>query len=59
MIQWGRTLRPRISTKLIKKELERNLHQPKSGQVLEYPDTFEKKVMLLNDPRTIQVLEIQ
>jgi hypothetical protein len=47
-----------ISTDIIKRDIEKRLRNPNAGQALEYPKTFEQKVILLNDPRTIQKLEI-
>ncbi len=47
-----------ISTSLIKRDIENKLRNPSSGGAVAYPRTFEEKVVLLNDPRTIQKLEI-
>ena len=59
LLRRGLVLRAGISTELIKKELERNLKQTgPAPSIPEYPRTFEQKLVLLNDPRTIQKLEI-
>lgn len=51
-----RRFRCNISTDIIKRDIERRLRNPNSKSALEYPRTFEQKVVLLNDPRTIQKL---
>lgn len=51
-------LRRRISTEMIKKRVNEELAMGKDRQVPEYPKTFEQKLIYLNDPRTIQKLEI-
>lgn len=49
-------LRRGISSELIKKELEKGVFNPRKGAALEYPKTFEQKVIFLNQPTTIQKL---
>jgi len=46
----------RISSEIIKKSLEKQLINPNIHSFPEYPRTFEQKIILLNDPRTIQKL---
>lgn len=53
-----RRARWNISTALIKRDIENRLKNPSTGGAVAYPKTFEEKVILLNDPRTIQKLEI-
>jgi hypothetical protein len=48
--KWG------ISTDIIKRDIEKRLRNPEGGSAVAYPRTFEQKVVLLNDPRTIQKL---
>lgn len=53
-----RRLAARISTEVIKRDIEKKLANTSKTHLPEYPRTFEQKVILLNDPRTIQKLEI-
>lgn len=53
-----RQLTKRISTEIIKRDIEKKLAKTTASHLPEYPRTFEQKVILLNDPRTIQKLEI-
>lgn len=45
-----------ISSEIIKRDIEKRLRNPEGGTAIAYPRTFEQKVVLLNDPRTIQKL---
>lgn len=47
-----------ISTSIIKSDIENRVKNPSIGGGIAYPKTFEEKVVVLNDPRTIQKLEI-
>jgi hypothetical protein len=51
-------IRRGISTDMIKKRVAEQLAMGKEKQVPEYPRTFEQKIIFLNDPKTIQKLEI-